>query len=398
MDPPHRALEQLMGSLPTDWRDVQGVIKTVFQALCDVAHAQSQAVRELERRTGEMQEELYDTLRRKADVSELRDARLQAEEEAYSALEGQRRSTSEVQALRNSVGELHAAMEKQRAEVHQWRSGFEAGLSQMVAESSSEVRRLAERLDHLQEALEEKANSSQLKEIVREAWNKEEGHLGRLQKLCESKVSIGDFASLAAVAEGKASLADVDATVQRQVQRRLQCLITDQRLVSHAEVAGITEAALKDVKERVKESERRMEDLSRKHQRLVSSTEEFHQELKTFESQNLSRPEVEALVAGALADWVRAAQAGAAAATGAVQKGRSFRDEISFGASLTDSFFASYDLGREASSSIPTATFPTTSRWASRKPGSPARVKQMSPAPRPKCRATSAGARHHSKH
>eukprot|EP00434_Breviolum_minutum_P014742 symbB.v1.2.012999.t1/scaffold912.1/size152940/5 len=125
-----------------------------------------------------------------------------------------------------------------------------------------QVRRLAERLDHLQEALEEKANSSQLKEIVREAWNKEEGHLGRLQKLCESKVSIGDFASLAAVAEGKASLADVDATVQRQVQRRLQCLITDQRLVSHAEVAGITEAALKDVKERLKDSPSRRWKLS----------------------------------------------------------------------------------------------------------------------------------------
>eukprot|EP00435_Cladocopium_sp_Y103_P041012 s1549_g11.t1 len=136
MDPPQQ-LERLMGNLH-DWRDVEGVIKTVFQALCDVAHAQSHAVRELERRTGEMQEELYESLRRKADVSELRDARLQAEEEADSVLEGQRRSTSEVQALRNSLGELHAAMEKQRAEVHQWRSGFEAGLSQVVAESNSE--------------------------------------------------------------------------------------------------------------------------------------------------------------------------------------------------------------------------------------------------------------------
>eukprot|EP00438_Fugacium_kawagutii_P004843 Skav221064 [mRNA] locus=scaffold3118:207116:209362:- [translate_table: standard] len=102
MDPPQQ-LEQLLGNLH-DWRDVQGVIKTVFQALCDVAHAQSHAVRELERRTGEMQEEIYESLRRKdrsvgenpvpslcwgkawyltrlADVTELRDARLQAEEE-----------------------------------------------------------------------------------------------------------------------------------------------------------------------------------------------------------------------------------------------------------------------------------------------------------------------------
>lgn len=397
MDPPQQ-LERLMGNLH-DWRDVEGVIKTVFQALCDVAHAQSHAVRELERRTGEMQEELYESLRRKADVSELRDARLQAEEEADSVLEGQRRSTSEVQALRNSLGELHAAMEKQRAEVHQWRSGFEAGLSQVVAESNSEVRRLAERVDQLQESLEEKANGSQLKEIVREAWNKEEGHLGRLQKLCDSKVSITDFASLAAVAEGKASLADVDATVQRQVQRRLQCLITDQRLVSHAEVGNITEAALKDVKEQLKECERRMEELSRKQHRLASSAEECHRELKTFEAQKLSRPEVEALVAGALADWVRAAQAGADAVTGAMQKSRSgagFGTETSLGASLTDSYFLSYDLGREVSSVAP-ATFPTASRWATRKPGSPARVKQMSPAPRPKHRANSMAPRRNSR-
>ncbi|CAK9115366.1 unnamed protein product [Durusdinium trenchii] len=190
MDPPQQ-LEQLLGGLH-DWRDVQGVIKTVFQALCDVAHAQSHAVRELERRTAEMQEELMESLHRKADVSELRDARAQAEEEADSALEGQRRSSAEVQALRAGLGELHAAMEKQRAEVQQWRSGFEVGLAQVVADSSSEVRRLAERVDALQGGLEEKANSSQLKEIVREAWSKEEGHLGRLQKLCDSKDPLKD--------------------------------------------------------------------------------------------------------------------------------------------------------------------------------------------------------------
>eukprot|EP00913_Durusdinium_trenchii_P004610 g4279.t1 len=101
-------------------------------------------------------------------------------------------------------------------------------------------------------------------EIVREAWSKEEGHLGRLQKLCDSKVSVADFASLAAVAEGKASLADVDASVQRQVQRRLQCLISDQRLVSHAEersrVGSITEATTKEVKERLKEPWPQAED------------------------------------------------------------------------------------------------------------------------------------------
>eukprot|EP00435_Cladocopium_sp_Y103_P045857 s1549_g13.t1 len=91
-------------------------------------------------------------------------------------------------------------------------------------------------------------------------------------------------------------------------------------------------------------------ELSRKQHRLASSAEECHRELKTFEAQKLSRPEVEALVAGALADWVRAAQAGADAVTGAMQKSRSgagFGTETSLGASLTDSYFLSYDLGRE---------------------------------------------------
>ncbi|CAE8724321.1 unnamed protein product, partial [Polarella glacialis] len=81
-----------------------------------------------------------------------------------------------------------------------------------------QVHEVAERVDKatagIGAAVEDKATVAQLKEIVREAWTREEGHLARLQKLCESKVSAGDFASLAAVAEGKASLADVDAAVQ----------------------------------------------------------------------------------------------------------------------------------------------------------------------------------------
>ncbi|CAJ1403900.1 unnamed protein product [Effrenium voratum] len=100
----------------------------------------------------------------------------------------------------------------------------------------------AGRLEDFQESLEEKANPTQLKEIVREAWGREEGHLARLQKLCDSKVSVTDFAALAAVAEAKASLADVDATVQRQVQRRLQSLMSDHQLVTRTDVTSLTEA------------------------------------------------------------------------------------------------------------------------------------------------------------
>ncbi|CAJ1348949.1 unnamed protein product [Effrenium voratum] len=234
-------LEELFGGLH-DWRDVQGVMKTIFQALCDVAHAQSQAVREVERRTGEMQEELMAGLNRKADASELRDVRLASEEEVESILESQRAAAAEVQALRTNLAELKAATEKQRADVQQWRAGFEAGLSRVVAECSNDVQQLAGRLEDFQESLEEKANPTQLKEIVREAWGREEGHLARLQKLCDSKVSVTDFAALAAVAEAKASLADVDATVQRQVQRRLQSLMSDHQLVTRTDVTSLTEA------------------------------------------------------------------------------------------------------------------------------------------------------------
>ncbi|CAE7569875.1 THUMPD3 [Symbiodinium microadriaticum] len=43
--PEPAAVERILGGLH-EWRDVQGVIRTIFQALCDVAHAQSNAVRE----------------------------------------------------------------------------------------------------------------------------------------------------------------------------------------------------------------------------------------------------------------------------------------------------------------------------------------------------------------
>eukprot|EP00913_Durusdinium_trenchii_P032224 g30172.t1 len=184
MDPPQQ-LEQLLGGLH-DWRDVQGVIKTVFQALCDVAHAQSHAVRELERRTAEMQEELMESLHRKADVSELRDARAQAEEEADSALEGQRRSSAEVQALRAGLGELHAAMEKQRAEVQQWRSGFEVGLAQV-----------------------EKFAQRQLRSVILEQSSSDELWEGMCQSgLCEAHAEVKIDLALPSGKEAESSLLD----------------------------------------------------------------------------------------------------------------------------------------------------------------------------------------------
>eukprot|EP00931_Biecheleriopsis_adriatica_P056521 TRINITY_DN33490_c0_g1_i1.p1 TRINITY_DN33490_c0_g1~~TRINITY_DN33490_c0_g1_i1.p1 ORF type:complete len:503 (-),score=123.63 TRINITY_DN33490_c0_g1_i1:66-1547(-) len=393
---PKADLEQLLGGLH-EWRDVQGVIRTIFQALCDVAHAQSHAVHEVERRTSEMQEELTASLNRKADVSELRaaaaaagDARAAAdfvaqrvEEEAQSVLEAQRGASEEVQALRTGLGELRAALEKQRAEVQQWKAGFEAGLSRILSECSSdvqaaqaelkvalqqtqelrvdvdgcasvqEVQQLSEQLRQMGRAVEDKATATQLKEIVREAWTREEGHLARLQRLCESKVSAGDFASLAAVAEGKASLADVESAVQRQVQRRFQSLATDQQLMNRNDVSGIAEAAVAEAKERLRECERRIEEISRKQQRSTSAAEELRSEVKSVASTKLERAEAEALVAGALADWVRAAQQGADAVQAAVSqhRGRGSRDHdvhyrglegVASEISLGDSFGGSY--------------------------------------------------------
>lgn len=388
-------LDQLLGGLH-EWRDVQTVIRTIFQALCDVAHAQSHAVREVEKKTGDIQEELTQSLNRKADVSDLRAAAAAAgeakaatdylaqrvDEEAQSALEAQHAASEEVQALRSGLLELRAALEKQRASVEQWRAGVEAGLSRIVSECSNDVhavqefqkaaleqqaKDLAHKLDQtcegLRATIEERATPAQLKEIVREAWTREEGHLARLQRLCESKVSVADFASLAALAEGKASLADVDAAVQRQVQKRLHSFVTDHDLVNRTDVSGIAEAAVVGAKERLRECERRMEELLRKQQRSTAIAEELRTEIKGIASSKLERVEAEAMVAGALADWVRAAQRGADAVQAAVVRGRAWESgsspdvgvsDMSFGTSFcNDSYLVAAEEAARSPGLIP---------------------------------------------
>lgn len=432
-------LDQLLGGLH-EWRDVQAVIRTIFQALCDVAHAQSHAVREVEKKTGEIQEELTQSLNRKADVSDLRAAAAAAgeakaatdylaqrvDEEAQSALEAQHTASEEVQALRSGLLELRAALEKQRASVEQWRAGVEAGLSRIVSECSNdvhavreshkaaleqqakdlvteihkraparEVQDLSHKLDQtcegLRAAVEERATPAQLKEIVREAWTREEGHLARLQRLCESKVSVADFASLAALAEGKASLADVDAAVQRQVQKRLQSFVIDHNFLNRADVSGIAEAAVVDSKERLRECERRMEDLLRKQQRSTSVAEELRTEIKGVAASKLERVEAEAMVAGALADWVRAAQRGADAVQAAVVRGRA-RDsgsspdlgasDLSFGTSFcNDSYLVAAEEAARSPGLIPWRHQEGISAQQSRWTRGPVRV-TSSPAPR----------------
>merc|ERR1712048_1043420 len=106
--------------------------------------------------------------------------------------------------------------------------------------------------------LQEKASASELRAIVREAWQREEGHLARLQRLAESKVSAADLAAVAVVAEGKASAADLETAVQRQVQRRLDIVASDKQWIAKSDIAALLESSIAEVKEKFRQGERRV--------------------------------------------------------------------------------------------------------------------------------------------
>lgn len=426
-------LEQLLDGLH-EWRDVQGVIGSTFQALYGVAHAQSHSVREVERKFAEVHRELEASLSQKADSSELRaayttagNARLAAdlvgrrfEEEVQCARDAQRIATEEAQALRSGLTELRTSLEKQRADVQQWRTGLEAGLARLAAECASAAQNvqtecraaLQSNVDRLEETIEErfnslaaalkecreefnqemdnlgatindrtsswnvvlerasterssswesvvdektqelaaalngrtqkmqsafeervaslmteidkktsslsaalaeKASADQLREIIREAWQREETQFMRLQRLCESKASANEFATLTALADGKASLADVEAAVQRHLRKRLVTMAAEQQALSRAEVSNIAEEVAVDMRHQLQQCELRNEELARKQQRMAEASDWFRVELRNLATSKLERAEAEALVAGALADWVRAAQRGAEA-------------------------------------------------------------------------------------
>lgn len=352
-----------------------------FQALYDVAQAQSQTVREVERRLTEVQQELEAAVSQKADANDLRATAAalgnlratadlvshRVEEEAQCAIDAQRLAAEEAQAFRTGLTELRTSLERQRADVQQWRTGLEAGLARLAAECAAatqavqaecqaalqqDIERLevaieeraeawAAALDESREALQrevghlgeiledrtsslkasleedcqalieeriqdinatmeelalasgeraeawraaleenasglmaaleekaaalgaaidEKATPEQLREIVREAWQREEGQFSRLQRLCEAKVSANEFAALAALAEGKASLAELEGSVQRHVRKRLAALVSEQQLLGRTEVTGIAEAAASELRQRLQECERRAEE------------------------------------------------------------------------------------------------------------------------------------------
>jgi len=351
-------VEQMLGSL-RDWHDVQHVFQTTFQALYDVAHAQSGVVREVERRLCEVRDGLSATISQKADVAEVKavaavadEARTVAdlasqriEEESQCAQEVQQNAVKEAQTLCNGLGDLRAAVERQRVDVQQWRTGFEAGLARFVVEFTGaaqtvqdeckaalhqEVECMQQEMAHLQGevgrlsiALEEKATAVQLQEIVREAWQREEGHLASLKRLCESKVSTSDFATLAALAEGKVSMVDLETAVQHHVQRRMCALVSEQQLVTQREITSVVESVGNNARDKVRQCERGIEELARRQERVAAATEE----LTAVASSKLESADVEALISGALADWVRAAQRSADAVQAAMRQGRFVHEE-----------------------------------------------------------------------
>lgn len=432
MGPP-ADLDHLLGGM-TDWCDVQTVIRTTFQALYDVVHAQSDTVREVERRIGDVQKESEAGLSQKASANEVRAAMAlvadlksmsehlshQLEEESQTTLDANRAVTEETQSLRASLAEVRSAFDRQRVEVQQWRTGLEAGLNRLASETSActrtlqqelsvtvqergntiqiEVEALGTSLDEQRQACEqglrqcdarlnslegrlraaedgvqdkfrgalesleertqdlatmleqevnqfkssqealslstqqatddmsavlaEKATPQQLREIVREAWSKEESHITRMTRLCESKVSASEFATLTALAEGKASLADVETAAQRHAQKRLAALLTEQNIIGRGEAADIAQAAVSDARSQMRHWERKAEELTKKHQRVAAATDDLRAELRSLTATKLDRSEAESLVAGALADWVHAAQRGADAVQAAVDFGR----------------------------------------------------------------------------
>jgi len=361
---PAMDVDRLLGGMH-EWRDVQGVVRTTFQALCDVAHVQSQAVREVERRLTEVHDQLSAAMGRKADTAALRnaeavadDARATAQllakrvdEEVECSMDARKLACEEAQNLRASLAELRVAVERQRMETQQWRTGLESGLARLASEYAGAGRvahetcqeAIRQQAEELRAAIEEKATPLQLQDIVREAWHREEGHLARLQRACDSKVSSSDFAALAALADGKASQADVDMAVQRQVSSQLSMLVEQRQLLAKSDVACIAEAAtLEGHRERVRGCEHRLEELARRQQRATAAVDELRTEVRTLVATKLERAEGEALVAGALADWVRAAQRGAEAVQHAVQRGRSRNEDSS---STLNAGYSRFGLG-----------------------------------------------------
>jgi len=137
------------------------------------------------------------------------------------------------------------------------------------------------------------------------------------------KVSTSDFATLAALAEGKVSMVDLETAVQRHAQRRMCAVVSEQQLVTRKDIASAVESVANNVRDKVRQCERRIEELARRQQRVAAATEE----LTAVASSKLELADVESHISGALADWVRAAQRGADAVQTAMRAGRVVHEE-----------------------------------------------------------------------
>jgi len=194
-----------------EWRGVQGVVQTTLQALYDVVHSQSKAVREVELRLDEVHDDLEAAIGQRARSEDLRgieevagraraaaeQATRRIEEEADCAREARETAAEEMRALRAGVSEQRTAVDRLRADVQQWRSSLEASFSRLTAECSYATQSLQDECHVVQaelqasvqqesarvrEALGAKASLADLRAEVSETRLREE------QKSCQTMV------------------------------------------------------------------------------------------------------------------------------------------------------------------------------------------------------------------
>jgi len=172
----------------------------------------------------------------------------------------------------------------------------------------------------MQSAVEAKASTEDLRAIVREAWQREESHLSQLQRQIESKVTTSDLAALAALAEGKASMVDVESALQKQIPRRLSAILSEKQVLSKTDVETLLDSTIESRVATLSECHRRVDEVARKQHRMSLAVDELKTEVHDFGNVKIERAEVEAIVSGALADWMRAAKHGANAVQAALTR------------------------------------------------------------------------------
>lgn len=328
-----RAAEPLGGAVEGlhDWRDVPGAVRCTLQALQDALQASQRVVQRLEESLGRTRSELMDMLDTKADLRDLRvieqttaEAREEfdslarrVQEEAHASLCVRKAVSTGVQAVRKDMGELQLFVERQHADMLSWQGQLDASLARISEECASALHAakkeycvlLQQELDSLSVTIHAKPSEQQVKEMVQHALRPEERQLARMKRLYESKVSAQEFAALAALAEGKVSAAELEHSVHKHVGKQLKVFAASLGVPSGTDVGAMVAAASQELREQLRDSELRFEEQKHLHEASMASLRaEVLAEVRATSASKLGRPEVEAVVAGALAEWSQAAQ------------------------------------------------------------------------------------------